>query len=500
MDSGESDERMLFEAIRSNDNEKVRSILSKNSELLVMVKNPESCKDKLMEMKASPLWEAMLGGHAEIVELLIKEFRANPNEKYSGTRDIGRGYTFLHYTTELTDLTEEIDQLRYSNDLKVAKILIQHGADVNEPYPPLSENSHGSLLCKALYNINLDFAELLIINGAEINGDSAVFNIFSFDDKEINIASLLLLQKYGLDLANFRTKDGENILHLFSEGISRSMEVVEFLLDSGVPLNGTDNDGDTPLSRAIVNGIIEVVKFLVHKGAKINTRNNLGQTLLHSLVCTQYCSCEQSHREIARFIIQHGVDINARDNEGNTAFFERNPELYGIYRSQITNVIIDEIAKQESFDSSLVSALDLNVIHKFPIFEQHYQQCKMELSLMESIKFYPPYSYFSVLKMSKNVKKLTNLTKNEEFVAAFKQNTRNNLGQNLIFPRYSSDLQHILEKAIALRDKILIVENRLNIIFKDLLPVIVIKKLAENLEPEDLPSNPVLQLECMEIE
>lgn len=35
---------------------------------------------------------------------------------------------------------------------------------------------------------------------------------------------------------------------------------------------------------------------------------------------------------------------------------------------------------------------------------------------MANTKFYQPYSYYSVLEMSSNIKKLAILTKNDEFV------------------------------------------------------------------------------------
>ena len=51
------------------------------------------------------------------------------------------------------------------------------------------------------------------------------------------------------------------------------LEVVKFLIASGVSVNEFDNIGWTPLHVAIKNGHLEVVKFLIESGGSVNEAN-----------------------------------------------------------------------------------------------------------------------------------------------------------------------------------------------------------------------------------
>lgn len=75
----------------------------------------------------------------------------------------------------------------------------------------------------------------------------------------------------------------------------------------------------------------------------------------------------------------------------------------------------------------------------------------IELKQMSNFKFYAPFTYYSVLQMSKNIKKLANLTKNEEFLAKFEANLDS-------FSCYKSDLQEIMAEAVQLKNQLDAVE------------------------------------------
>lgn len=64
-----------------------------------------------------------------------------------------------------------------------------------------------------------------------------------------------------------------------------SMEVAEFLLQSGVDVNGADINGWTALHHAADNGThgkdVSKAKLLIHHGADVNRETDYSDTALH---------------------------------------------------------------------------------------------------------------------------------------------------------------------------------------------------------------------------
>ena len=103
-----------------------------------------------------------------------------------------------------------------------------------------------------------------------------------------------------------------------------------------------------------------------------------------------------------------------------------------------------------------------------------------ELEEMANTNFACSHSYYSVLKMSNNIKRLTRLTRNEELIKKFKED----IG---MFPYFKEDLLRIFNSAIQARNESYLIEDRLFDVFGYSLPSLIQKKLVENLTVEDLP-------------
>lgn len=78
-----------------------------------------------------------------------------------------------------------------------------------------------------------------------------------------------------------------------------------------------DRFGRTPLHLLAASGrypvLYPIVDLFVEAGADINARDNDGQTPLHKAV-----SCEEPSLDFIRTLLQRGADAKARDNDGNT--------------------------------------------------------------------------------------------------------------------------------------------------------------------------------------
>ena len=87
-----------------------------------------------------------------------------------------------------------------------------------------------------------------------------------------------------------------------------SPDIVTFLLQSGFPVDGTNNFGASALC---FTRTLNVAQLLVERGATINLRDNLRQTPLHWLA-----SFGREH--IVQYMIQCGAEVNALDDGNET--------------------------------------------------------------------------------------------------------------------------------------------------------------------------------------
>lgn len=109
------------------------------------------------------------------------------------------------------------------------------------------------------------------------------------------------------------------------EEIERGLENIQPLLDKGIPINCTNEDGDTPLHIAIKEGYGPIAKALIDKKANVNFKNKTGLTPLH-LACLSSNRCLENITQL----IHAGANANDQDNNGQT------PLHYVSHRSPAT--------------------------------------------------------------------------------------------------------------------------------------------------------------------
>lgn len=242
----------------------------------------------------TPLHIATISGHTGIVDYLLKDKTTARIQDMLQAQDIS-GATPLH------------EAVRYGH-ADIARMLLTSGAQVDAP------DSIGKTPL------------LLIIPQAA----------------QHDVYSLLLQYK-----ANINQKDmyGDTVLHIATMGGAK-VEILRLLVDSGASVNERNKQGVTPLAVAIEHNLADHVAFYAAAGSDINAEDNNGNTpltraltgditLLQTLLTTKnvlsHDSAGNTPLHIAimhdaplsfiKYIVDTNADVNARNKNGDSALY-----------------------------------------------------------------------------------------------------------------------------------------------------------------------------------
>lgn len=183
----------------------------------------------------------------------------------------------------------------------MAVLLINHGANI---HGDSTLNHHGSWpLYFAVTNNRVDVAEILITHGASVKFTKSAGQTVLSDAKSVAMAELLI--KHGANIQD--ASKGANSYPLYSAVINNRADVAEVLISHGADVNHNSKSMGTPLSVAVRNNRKEIVKLLIDKGADINIKLSHGDPILMG-----------ASLDIAQILINNGADINVKNSEGKT--------------------------------------------------------------------------------------------------------------------------------------------------------------------------------------
>ncbi len=101
---------------------------------------------------------------------------------------------------------------------------------------------------------------------------------------------------------------------VFSKVRHNRFEEVQKLLDEGLPVDATDDNGNAMLHIACQNGHRRLAKVLLRGGANMNAQNNKGQTALHFAFAFGY-------QELGQYLIaKAGADPTVKNHFGLTCY------------------------------------------------------------------------------------------------------------------------------------------------------------------------------------
>ncbi|MCK5708269.1 MAG: ankyrin repeat domain-containing protein [Candidatus Aureabacteria bacterium] len=178
-----------------------------------------------------------------------------------------------------------VDSLMLASELnsyKVAKLLLDNGADVNA-----KGADNKSVLMRPAATNYLNMARLLIKNGADIN----------------------------------LREDEDFMTALMAASFYNSFEVAQLFIKKGADVNARIKDGSTALMIAVQKNYFKMVKLLIDNGADVNvsTKNRYDENGSFYSITPLMAAVEIYSIEIARLLIESGADIFAENEKGETA-------------------------------------------------------------------------------------------------------------------------------------------------------------------------------------
>jgi len=224
----------------------------------------------------------------------------------------------------------------YSGKLEVVRYLTKTDPNID---------IHNVLLV-AVERGHLDVIDLLLANGADIDGSNETRDIspLILATCTQNLPVMKHLIQKGADV-NRCTADGRSKSALLAAATVGNLEITEYLLEKGADLNARDIYNMTPFAYAIYFNKTQLALYLMEKGADVNIPDVENNTPLHhavwknNLKCTKHLvksganinyqglssisalslAVELDRIHIINVLVENHASTNLRDDLGNTA-------------------------------------------------------------------------------------------------------------------------------------------------------------------------------------
>ena len=286
-------------------------------------------------------------GHTQIVELLLKK-QVDPNaQDKDGVNAFMAACQNGHTQIVELLLKEQVDPNVQNKDgvnafmvacasgqTQIVELLLKEQVDPNvqnkngvNAFMWACQNGHTQIVERLLNDINL--------NTTDKNGCTALIKTcFSKTDSSEIIVQLLL--DAGADP---EVQAESNIDEPFVDGctalmfaiISSHLQAVKLLLEAGADPNLKHTSGMTPFAVAVMIGQPNIVKILLESGANINDNISFNSTSfitdgtasVHDSTVMQnnvlMIACQCGHLDIVQTLLENGADPCICDNNGNNA-------------------------------------------------------------------------------------------------------------------------------------------------------------------------------------
>lgn len=412
------------------------------------------------------------------LKLLMKHFKSGTDEEIFKVAKFMSRHVFFPWSDRgkkffLATLLEV--SIRVGN-LRITKLLFKKGAKLED----IRWLTFRSSSLQFIYNTSTRkrMLFLLLKNGLKSAIDDvwtkrpnsiSFFDFFSSLVRK-NDHDVVELAEIMVDSGIFPEHDFESNYNALTFALeSGNIPLMSFIINKGVDINRRDWFG-FPLYEAVEFDSEDTIDYLISRGAEINAKTHGYQnTTLHA-------ACNNNNHRIISLLIRKGANIDVRNWAGETPFSKLDAKGKNYHKALVA--MIKEFSKL-NFENVPILESDMHLIQNNSDARKYFDNCVVELKKM-SETFWGSQTFYSILKQTVSIKKLANLSRNVDLLKVAEDNLCK-------FTYYESDLQRIFDQVIHVRDRLVEVESRLQALFGDFLPNLIIRELADYLTVEDLP-------------
>ncbi|OCK88179.1 ankyrin [Cenococcum geophilum 1.58] len=187
--------------------------------------------------------------------------------------------------------------------LKVVKVLLDQGADINQ-----KTKSGRTALHEAVGTGQVDITRYLLENGADITAQTTptLWTALHSAANQGNSKLLSLMLEHGSNLES-KTSDEETALHIAT--VLGYTAIVEQLVDAGAALGSKDRRGDTALHLGASVGSHPICWILLQKRANIDAQNYFQQTPI-------YQAAASNGLEVVKLLLKYKANSTFSSSDG----------------------------------------------------------------------------------------------------------------------------------------------------------------------------------------
>jgi ankyrin repeat protein len=195
----------------------------------------------------------------------------------------------------------------------------------------------------------------------DANNKTAISSLMSASIDE-DVQAVKFFIKYSPAIINQKNIGGATALHIISR--KGNLEICKILIKNGANIDVIDNEGWTPLMRAITSKNSDLVKFLLDHGADINKLNSVGESPI-IISATSECS-ECLDQVLSNYKLGDNFSIDNFKNQLNKSLQianDRNDVLSRSILEKHINVVnkntssknINSIGNEKEFSNKVVT-------------------------------------------------------------------------------------------------------------------------------------------------
>ena len=320
--------QLLEACIEKNVNQNLQQAINALIEAIIWRFDVASYSHLSKKGATEVLRKAVKSGYAKLIKLFLDRC----------TQDVR--------TAVCNKYASEIYRSMQTEDIDCAKSLMEAGVNLNYRNE-FGETLLHTCLEKALDGISEPSQEMALNRAKALIKAGVDLNILSRNSSLTRGAPPLNVALYYWD-QNKNKNTSES-----AQSVRNSHEIIEALLEAGIDLELTDQEGNTALHKAASTGNTEILNTLIKKGANIHATNNNGDTPLHLAI-------RKGNMEAARLLMRQ-TDLKPSTEPNNLdqqiLFLAIEEGRIDFIEELLTHNTIDRNGKNENGETPLHIAI-----------------------------------------------------------------------------------------------------------------------------------------------